>query len=82
MGGRNIGNVCGGNLKKIRKMRGYTQQKLANEAQLLGLSVNKKVISLIESGERYFLDKELIIFAKILRVPTYYLTDGVPPKLP
>lgn len=42
---RNHGNFCGLNLMKIRKMRGYTQVKLALEAQLLGLSVDKKTIS-------------------------------------
>lgn len=42
VGGRNLGNVCGGNLKKVRKLREMSQQELANEAQLMGLQVTKK----------------------------------------
>lgn len=75
---RGRGNICGENLKKVRHLRGYSQSQLAAEAQLLGLSLDKKAISLIENGKRYFLDYEIVWLSKILNVPTYYLTDGVP----
>lgn len=75
---RNKGNIGGDNLKKVRLLRKYSQSQLATEAQLMGLSIDKKAISLIENGKRYFLDYEIICFSKILNVPTYYLTDGVP----
>lgn len=78
---RSVGNLCGKHLKAARESRGLTQTELAMRAQLLGLPTDKKAISLIENGKRYFLDIELITFAKALNIPAYYLIDGVPSQL-
>lgn len=71
-------NICGGNVKIIRKKRELSQSELAGKAQLLGLNIDKKTISLIEGGHRKFADYEIIILARALEIPTYYITDGVP----
>lgn len=71
-------NICGENVKIVRLMHKMSQSALAGKAQLLGLNIDKKTISLIENRKRRFPDYELIILAKALQVPTFYITDGVP----
>lgn len=71
-------NICGENIKIIRKKREISQSILAGKAQLLGLNIDKKTISLIESGQRKFADYEIITLARALEIPTYYITDGIP----
>ena len=54
------------------------QTDLARKAQLEGLSIDKKTISLIENEKRGFQDYEIICFAKAMNIPTSYILDGPP----
>ena len=47
-------------------------------AQLEGLNVDKKTISLIENGKRGFQDYEILCFARALGVPASYILEGIP----
>ncbi len=73
-------NVCGRNLRKIRKEMKLSQSDLARQAQLEGLNIDKKTISLIENGKRGFLDFEVICCARALGVSISDLMDGIPVK--
>ncbi len=70
-------NVCGGNLRRIRKSIKLSQSDLARKTQLEGLNLDKKTISLIENGKRGFQDYEVICCAKALGVSISDLMDEV-----
>ena len=74
----NAYNVCGKNLCKIRKIQNLSQADLARKAQLEGLNVDKKTISLIENGKRGFKDYEILCFARALGVPASYILEVIP----
>ena len=74
----NAYNVCGKNLCKIRTIQNLSQVDLARKAQLEGLNVDKKTISLIENGKRGFQDYEILCFARALGVPLSYILEGIP----
>lgn len=74
----NVYNVCGKNLCKIRTIQNLSQADLARKAQLEGLNVDKKTISLIENGKRGFQDYEILCFARALGVPVSYILEGIP----
>lgn len=71
-------NVCGKNLLQLRKSLKLSQTDLARKAQLEGLSIDKKTISLIENEKRGFQDYEIICFAKAMKIPASYILDGPP----
>ncbi len=77
---RNSYNVCGGNLRKIRKKLKLSQSDLARKAQLEGLNIDKKTISLIENGKRGFLDYEIICCARALETSISELMENDLPK--
>lgn len=70
----NVYNVCGKNLCKIRTIQNLSQADLARKAQLEGLNVDKKTISLIEMGSVAF--KIMKFFALqglwVSRHPTFW----------
>ena len=74
-------NVCGRNLLQLRKSLNLSQTDLARKAQLEGLSIDKKTISLIENEKRGFQDYEIICFAKAMNVPASYILDGPPENM-
>lgn len=61
-------NSSGLKIKNLRKEADLSQEQLAAKLQLLGLNINQKAISRIETGDRVVLDYELIYFAKALNV--------------
>ena len=61
-------NISGVKIKILREYNRYSQEQLAAKLQLIGLNLNQKAISRIESGERVVPDFELIYFAKVLNV--------------
>ena len=62
-------NVCGNKIRELREAVGMSQEGLAAALQLLGLNLNQKAVSRIETGIRVIPDYELLYFSKVFRVP-------------
>ena len=69
-------NVVSSNLKKYRKMRKLSQAGLARELELLGLSINKNDISLIEANKKTVKDFEIFAFKEALEISFEELYKG------
>lgn len=61
-------NLIGNNVKKFRKTKRMSQQKLSNQLELLGVYVCRGSISRIEDKSRTVTDIELFAIAKVLGV--------------
>ena len=61
-------NVIGKNIQKIREQLDITQDQLAIRLQMIGLPVDRFVVSKIERGERQVLDTEVVLIAAALKV--------------
>lgn len=61
-------NLCGIKVRSLRKGKGFSQRKLADELQLAGLDVDKNAIQRVESGQRFVTDIELKKLAAIFDV--------------
>lgn len=70
-------NLISGHLKALRKEHHMSQRELANQLQLLGVDMDKNVITRIETNKRYVTDIELQALAKIFGVSYEVLIDGV-----
>lgn len=62
-------NASGSMIRKLRENSGLSQEQLAAKLQLVGLELNQKAISRIETGDRVVPDFELIFFSEVLCVP-------------
>ena len=69
-------NLIGPQLKALRARDDISQRDLAVQLQLLGLNVEKNVITRIETNKRYVNDFEIQIIAKYFKVSYQYLIDG------
>jgi transcriptional regulator with XRE-family HTH domain len=63
-------NICGQQLKILRKNKKLSQRALADGLQLMGLDIGKNAIQQIESGERFVTDIELRFFAAYFDIST------------
>ena len=61
-------NLSGAKIKRFSKQAGMSQEKLAAVLQLIGLDLNQKAVSRIETGDRVVPDFELLYFARALQV--------------
>ena len=61
-------NLIGDNVKKYRKERKMSQQKLSNKLELLGVYVCRGSVSRIEDKSRTVTDIELFAIAEVLGV--------------
>ena len=61
-------NLIGKKLKKLRKQKRMSQEALARKLQLIGLDMDKNVITRIENNKRYVTDIELKSFTEVLQV--------------
>ena len=61
-------NICGANVKKLRRELKLSQRELADKMQLLGIDIGKNAIQQIESGERFVTDIELKVLAGFFSV--------------
>ena len=61
-------NICGQNVKKLRKEKKMSQDQLAAKLQTEGLGVNQNSVSRIETGKRIVADYELKAIARALDV--------------
>jgi transcriptional regulator with XRE-family HTH domain len=69
-------NVCGINIRKIRKEKGISIQKLSIMAELAGYGfLTANAITKAELGIRFIPDYEVSIFAKLLDTTPEVLLD-------
>ena len=69
-------NLIGERLKELRNRRNLSQRDLARELQLIGIDMDKNVITRIETNKRYVTDFELQALKQIFNVSYDYLIDG------
>lgn len=69
-------NLIGARLKMLREKDGLSQRDLAHRLQLMGMDMDKNVITRIETNKRYVTDMELQALARIFEVTYQYLIDG------
>ena len=69
-------NLVGPRLKALREQGGLSQRDLAGKLQLIGMDMDKNVITRIETNKRYVTDLELRAIATIFHVSYQYLIDG------
>lgn len=61
-------NISGSSIREFREAAGWSQEQLAGHLQLLGLNLNQKAISRIETGDRVVPDFELLFFSRVFHV--------------
>ena len=69
-------NLIGSRLKALREREHLSQRDLAHQLQLIGMDMDKNVITRIETNKRYVTDLELRAIARIFNVTYEYLLDG------
>jgi len=69
-------NLIGERLKELRAKKKLSQRDLARELQLIGIDMDKNVITRIETNKRYVTDFELQALKQIFEVSYDYLIDG------
>lgn len=69
-------NLIGERLKALRSAKKLSQRDLARELQLIGMDMDKNVITRIETNKRYVTDFELQALKEIFNVSYDYLIDG------
>ena len=69
-------NLIGERLKQLRNQKNMSQRDLARELQLIGIDMDKNVITRIETNKRYVTDFELQALKQIFNVSYDYLIDG------
>ena len=70
-------NLIGERLKQLRGNANLSQRDLANRLQLLGIDMDKNVITRIETNKRYVTDFELQALKEIFNISYDYLIDGI-----
>ncbi|MDR1409928.1 MAG: helix-turn-helix domain-containing protein [Oscillospiraceae bacterium] len=70
-------NVVGKRVIELRKRDKLSQRALADRLQLLGMDIDKNVITRIETGKRFVTDFEIQAFASIFDISYEFLLDGV-----
>ena len=69
-------NLISNRLKELREMHGMSQRDLASALQLLGVDMDKNVITRIETNKRYVTDIELKALCEVFDVTYEELIDG------
>ena len=64
----NIYNICGKNIKKIRKEQKITQDELCARMQVMGYQISRSDISKLENGKKFITDFEVFGFSRALKV--------------
>ena len=73
-------NLIAERLIQLRKARKLSQRGLAKELQLMGIDMDKNVITRIETEKRYVTDIELQAIARVVNVSYDYLIEGIDKK--
>lgn len=74
-------NLIADKLRQLREERGFSQRKLAMEFQLMGLDIDRNVITRIETKQRYVTDLELCAIMKVFQVSSEELLSGWEEKM-
>ena len=61
-------NISGIQIAKIRKSMKISQRELAERLEEAGLVIDKNAVQRIESGQRFVIDTELQIIARVLNI--------------
>jgi transcriptional regulator with XRE-family HTH domain len=61
-------NMVGPQIRKLRYARGWSQEKLAEQLQLVGWDIGRVAVSKIESRLVHMDDYELLYFTKVFNV--------------
>ncbi len=69
-------NLISERLIALRKGRKWSQRDLAHQLQLVGIDMDKNVITRIETNKRYVTDIELKALRKVFDVSYEYLIEG------
>ena len=69
-------NLIADRLRELRQKNHISQRDLANRLQLIGVDMDKNVITRIETNKRYVTDLELRALSEIFGVSYNYLIDG------
>ncbi len=69
-------NLIGERLKGLRTRANLSQRDLARELQLVGIDMDKNVITRIETNKRYVTDFELQALKQLFDVSYDFLIDG------
>ena len=70
-------NLIGTRLKELRKEYPLSQRDLAHQLQLIGVDMDKNVITRIETNKRYVTDLELKALTEIFHISYSYLIEGI-----
>lgn len=69
-------NLIAKRLIALRKTKKWSQRALAYELQLIGIDMDKNVITRIETNKRYVTDIEIKALAAVFDISYAYLIDG------
>lgn len=75
-------NMISKRLQELRKERGFSQEELAAQMQLLGVDITQPLISKIERNLRFVKDYELACICRILQVSEKDLLSDFYEKYP
>ena len=70
-------NLIADKLKELREKNSMSQRGLADEFQLIGIDIDKNVITRIENNRRYVTDIELCAIVKIFSISLDELLFGM-----
>jgi len=70
-------NIIGKKIVALRKRDGLSQRALAGKLQLVGMDMDKNVITRIETGKRFVTDFEIKAFAEVFEVSYGFLLDDI-----
>ena len=65
---KNLLNITGKNIKKIRITNKITQEELCARMQVMGFKISRSDISKLENGNKFITDLEVLGFSKALKV--------------
>lgn len=69
-------NLISDRLRELRLKHGLSQRALAGRLQLIGIDMDKNVITRIETNKRYVTDIELRAIVSIFNVSYDFLING------
>lgn len=75
-------NMISERLREFRRERGFSQEELAAQMQLLGVDITQPLISKIERNLRFVKDYELACICRILQVSEKDLLSDFYEKYP
>lgn len=72
---KNIEQIIGNNIRRLREERQFTQDYIASKLQLLGCDITRSAVAKIEVGQRHLYPDEIILIKQILNVTYEQILD-------